>query len=453
MRFQLASFPHRIPLFACALVGLVVAAAPLVAVAQAPAPVPVPAAAQAPTPAAVPAAPAAPKSTFDELIAATIGGKPILDVVFRWEYAKQNAQQTSHAATARTRLGYQTGEFRGVSGLAEMVNTVSPKPSGYFDGVETNEGPQTLVADPERTDVNRAWLQFAKKEWAGLVLKAGRERFIFDDERWIGNVGWRQNEQTFDAAYMQTTLGVDKLLVQYFHTWGVNRIWADQGPAIREDFNPRGNFLNAAYALGPAFNAVGFAYLIDPDQDVFRSFGSQTYGVRFTGAVPINEKFSLPYRASYAYQEDFGNNETSYGAHYVWAEGGLAVAKTVTVTAGYEHLGSDTDAVVATPFATAHKFNGYSDVFLNNGGNRGLRDLFVSVVPTIPVAGVGLRLDFHQFWDDQGGDDLGQGYDAVATYALNQYIGFLYKLAYYDGGKKPAFSTVTRSSLQVTFKF
>ncbi len=43
-----------------------------------------------------------------------------------------------------------------------------------------------------------------------------------------------------------------------------------------------------------------------------------------------------------------------------------------------------------TPFATAHKFNGYSDVFLNNGGNRGLRDLFVSIVPAIPIAGVGV---------------------------------------------------------------
>ena len=307
-------------------------------------------------------APAEPKSAFGELLDAAIGGKPILDVVFRWEYAKQDAQQTSHAATARTRLGYQTGEFRGVSGLAEMVNTVSPKPSGYFDGVENNEGPQTLVADPERTDVNRAWLQFAKKEWAGLVVKGGRERFNFDDERWIGSVGWRQNEQTFDAAHVQTTLGVDKLLVQYFHTWEVNRIFADQGPAIREDFNPRGHFLNAGYALSPAFNAVGFAYLIDPDQDVFRSFGSQTYGVRFTGAIPINERLSLPYKASYAYQEDWGNNATSYGAHYFWLESGLAFAKVVTVSAGYEHLGSDTDSVVVTPFATAHKFNGYSDV-------------------------------------------------------------------------------------------
>ena len=28
-------------------------------------------------------------------------------------------------------------------------------------------GPQSIVADPERTDINRVWLGFKKDEWAG----------------------------------------------------------------------------------------------------------------------------------------------------------------------------------------------------------------------------------------------------------------------------------------------
>lgn len=465
LRSTLPTLVRRIARISRALGGLaltlplpVLLAAPLVAFAQAPAPTPSP----IPTPAAAPAVtpdlsteppPAPPKSTFDELVAAAISGKPIVDVVLRWEYAKQDQQQHSHGATARTRLGYQTGEFRGFTALAEMVNTVSPKPSAYYDGVENNDGPQTLVADPERTDFNQGWLQFAKKDWAGLNVRGGRQRINLDDDRWIGNVGWRQNEQTFDAGRVQSTLGVEKLLAQYIYTWEVNRIFADKGPDIRHDFDPRGHFLNVAYAHGPAWNAVGFAYLTDPDQDTFRSFGSQTYGVRFTGAIPVNEKLSFPYSASYAYQEDWGNNEVSYGAHYGWVELGPKLAGIGGLSVGYEHLGSDTDAVVVTPFATAHKFNGYADAFLNNGGNRGLRDLFVNLAPALPLAKTTLVLSFHQFWDDQGGDDLGREYDAVATYALNPYITFLWKGAYFDGGHKPAFPKVTRSTLQVTFKF
>ncbi len=384
---------------------------------------------------------------------ALVGGKPILDVNFRWGYAKRDALDDSHAATVRTRLGYQTGSLRGVSGLVEMVNTASPKPSGYFDGVEANDKGQTIIADPERTDVNRVWLRFAREDWAGLDLKGGRQRIKLDDDRWIGNVGWRQNEQTFDAARLQSSLGIEKLLVQYVYAWEVNRIFADRGPDPRRDFNPRSHFVNVAYDHGPAVKAVFFAYLIDPSEDDFRSLGSQTYGLRLTGKVPLGERLSLPYQASYAFQEDWGDNPTSYGAHYAFAEAGIAFERIGRISTGFELLGSDRDAVVVTPFSTAHKFNGFADVFLNNGGNRGLRDLYVSVAPTIPVPGLKLKLIVHRFWDDQGGDLLGQEYDAVATYDFNSHVGLLYKFAYFDGGRKPAFQTTTRSTLQLTVKF
>lgn len=384
---------------------------------------------------------------------ALVGGDPILDVNFRWGYAKQNMLDDSHAATVRTRLGYETGSLRGISGLVEMVNTASPKPSGFFDGVETNDGGQTIIADPERTDVNRVWLRFAREDWAGLDLKGGRQRIKLDDDRWVGNVGWRQNEQTFDAARLQSNLGLEKLLVQYVHAWEVNRIFADEGPAPRRDFNPRSHFVNVAYDHGPSVKGVFFAYLIDPSEDGFRGLGSQTYGVRLTGRVPLLEKLSAPYQASYAHQQDWGGNPTSYAAHYVFAEAGIERERIARIAVGFELLGSDRDAVIVTPFSTAHKFNGFADVFLNNGGDRGLRDFFVSIAPTIPVPGLKLELIVHRFWDDQGGDLLGQEYDAVARYDLNRHVGLLYKFAYFDGGRKPAFQTTTRSTWQLTVKF
>jgi len=181
---------------------------------------------------------------------AIVAGKPILDVNFRWEYAKADTFQNSHAATVRTRLGYQTKTFYGFTGLAEMVNTASPKPSGYFDGVENNDGPQTLVADPDRTDVNRAWLKFAKEEWAGLDLKTGRQRIKLDDDRWIGNVGWRQNEQTYDAVRLQTSLGLENLVVQYIYAWQVNRIFADNGPDNRRDYGPKSHWVRRGLKNG-----------------------------------------------------------------------------------------------------------------------------------------------------------------------------------------------------------
>lgn len=396
---------------------------------------------------------AAESSAVNPLIDWFAGGKPILNVNLRWEYAKIDGLQHSHGATVRTRLGYQTKPVYGFTGLAEMVNTASPKPSGYFDGIETNDGPQTIVADPERTDVNRVWLGFKREEWAGLDFKAGRQRIKLDDDRWIGNVGWRQNEQTYDAARVQTNLGIDDLKLQYVYVWQVNRIFADKGGAGTKDFGPRSHFVNLSYKANKALKATAFAYLIDPNQANFRAFGSATYGFRLNGAVGISDDVSLPYQASYAYQEDFGNNQTSYGAHYYMLEGGVKLKDVVTLSAGYEVLGSDGDARVVTPFSTAHKFNGFADAFLNNGGTRGLRDLYASVAPAIPLKGFKFKLIFHQFWDDQGGDNLGQEYDFVTTYAVNKHLSFLYKFAYYDGGNKPAFSKRTRSTLDMTLKF
>ena len=121
---------------------------------------------------------------------------------------------------------------------------------------------------------------------------------------------------------------------------------------------------------------------------------------------------------------------------------------------GYEVLGSDAgNAVVATPFATAHKFNGFADAFLDNGGPRGLRDVFISITPAIFIDKLKLTAIFHQFYSDQGSDDLGQEYDAVASYAINQYLQVLYKFAYYDENNRRSPSSRVRSVLQSTFKF
>lgn len=384
-------------------------------------------------------------------------GNPIFDVNFRWEYAKTDTLQHSHGATVRTRLGYETMAFYGFTGLAEMINTASPKPSGYFDGTGNNSAGRSQVSDPERTDVNRVWLQFAKEEWADLELKTGRQRVIFDDARFIGNVGWRQNEQTFDAVSVQTSLGMENLVVQYVYAWEVNRIFADQGgPENVRDYGPKSHFVNLKYRMAEALEIVGFFYHISPNSNAYAIQASQTYGTRLTGRVKASEesRLFLDYQVSAAYQRDAGRNPEDVDTYYLMLEPAIGVKAIGKLAVGYEVLGSDNgDAVIATPFSTAHKFNGFADVFLNNGGPRGLRDVYVRVIPEVPVDGATFEFQFHQFYDDTGGDNLGQEYDFVTSYQVNEYLGFLYKFAYFDGGKNRSPLTTTRSILQTTIKF
>ena len=117
-----------------------------------------------------------------------------VDMRMRIELGKAERLERSEAPTLRTRLGLGTKPFRGFSTFVEMENVVAMCDSCYFDVVEPPSG-QTSVGDIEVTELNRAFLKYENDGEAPFTAIAGRQRIIFEDSRWVGNVGWRQNEQ------------------------------------------------------------------------------------------------------------------------------------------------------------------------------------------------------------------------------------------------------------------
>lgn len=395
-----------------------------------------------------------PEGFIAEFMDAVVHGKPSLDVNLRWGNAKIDKRKSSNAITLRTRLGYGTKPLHGVSAFLEFKNVVSPKPSGYFDGTDGSNASKSIIADPEVIEANRFWLMLDRKDWLGSSLKVGRQRIKLDDDRWVGNVGWRQNEQTFDAVRLQSQLGHDRLLVQYIFAWENNRIFGDEGPANRRDFGMKAHFVNLSYRIAEALKVAAYVYLIDADDPFATTASSNTYGFRATGRTSMTESLDSVYEASWAYQTDAGDNTLDYGAHYYHLSAGLDLEAVGLIKFGYEVLGSDDGkAQILTPLATLHRFNGFADAFLNNGGPRGLRDVYVVLAPAIPIQKVELKFIFHQFHSDQGGDDLGQEYDLVTSYQYNEHLSFLYKVAYFDEGKSGAPESRLRNSVQTTFKF
>ena len=88
------------------------------------------------------------------------------------------------------------------------------------------------MADPEDTELNQAFVKYDWKD-ASTKIIAGRQRMKLDDDRFIGNVGWRQNEQTFDAVTFKSDLG-DGVALLYSFIWDVNRIF---GPDSNRDLS------------------------------------------------------------------------------------------------------------------------------------------------------------------------------------------------------------------------
>ena len=348
---------------------------------------------------------------------------PIVDVLVRYESVDQdNAVANADALTVRVRAGAELVS-NGFFLLAESEATLAIV-DDYNDTIPGNGvEPFSVVADPENVELNRLAIGYRS---GGYALTVGRQRIILDNSRFVGNVGWRQNEQTFDAVRAQGTIGPVSIDATYANSQ--RTIFGADSP--NEFFDGDLVLLNGGVKTGPV-NVKGFAYLIDYDTRL--AFSSQTYGALAKANIPIG-KLKLALDASYAKQSDYGSNPVNYNADYIAASIGTSIAG-FGVTAGYEELGSDGGvAAFQTPLATAHAFNGWADLFLTTPA-AGLRDYYGKVTYKIPgvklLPGLNTSLTYHQFDSDFGGVNYGSEWDATLGFKIGK-VGVLAKYANYQ---------------------
>lgn len=384
-------------------------------------------------------------------------GKLNLDMRFRYEYGAIDGLDDSNAFTMRTRLGYTTKVFSGFQGMIEFEDNRAADDEEYFGGDGPNTFGQTVIADPEDTQLNRLWLSYDFKELSddlNLSAKLGRQRIIFDDARFIGNVGWRQLEQTYDAALLSYAPS-ETVTAKYAFIDEVRRIFGDNSSnAANTNFTSNSHLFNVAYRGLDIGKIVGFAYLLDLDgSTVGLANSSQTYGVRLEGSTDLNDEYALGYIGSFAMQSDYGDNPNSYDAIYVLAEGKLNFMDSPGsfVGGGFELLGSDNGAFAfRTPLATGHKFNGFADAFLVTP-NGGLRDYYINAGTMIPGVKVKAMAAYHYFTGDNTTSELGQELDFVLAKKLNDHATVLLKAAFLEGENGVA--SRDRISIQLDLKF
>jgi hypothetical protein len=338
-----------------------------------------------------------------------------------------------------------------------------------FNAAGSNgQADKPAVADPETTELNQAWVAYSYTNLA--TVKAGRQRIALDNHRFVGDVGWRQNMQTFDAATVESK-PIKDLSLYYGYVWDVRRVFGDVPglPAASpfHDFDSSSHLINVSYAPCPFGRFVGYAYLLDLDLNNGTAAANDnscaTYGGYFAGSAPVTEKLALGYRAEFAWQTDYADSTQDYATEYYNLElsGNL---KPFAFGAGYEVLGSDsndnapgTRSSFKTPLATLHAFNGWADVFLNTPAN-GLRDLYGFAQVTLPYQ-IPLRFVYHKYDADSGSGDYGQEFDVVASKKFGKHWTALLKYSFYDGddAAPPALAVadveVHKFWVQVEFNF
>ena len=383
-------------------------------------------------------------------------GKPILDARYRFENVDQNNDlRDANAQTLRTRAGFQSGQWYGLSGLLEVDN-VSRIGDDAYNSTRNGQKEYAVVADPDGTEVNQALLRYDHKLGSAVL---GRQRINLDNQRFIGSVAWRQNEQTFDGALTQLK-PLDGLTLSYAYLDQVNTVFGPDNGRYDNLTNPanidgHSHLINAQYVFMPQLTATAYSYLLDLDNIAVAptaaegTLSSQTSGLRLNGVVA-----GVSYALEYAQQKDYGDNPLELDSEYYLAELGYTL-KGVQLKAGYEVLGGDNgtgNRAFQTPLATKHAFQGWADQFLTTPAD-GIEDAYVGV--TAPLLGGTLQAWYHDFSTEQGSDEYGNEIDLSYAHPIPGVKGLvgLVKYATYDSDDKARTVDTDKVWLQLQYTY
>jgi hypothetical protein len=376
----------------------------------------------------------------DAFTDALTGGK--VSGNFRLRYEKVDVDSTAikdaSALTLRSRLGYETAPFMGFTGMLEFedIHVVGGKDNYAPEAIDPAKAASTNVAlahnpytyaaivDPERTEINRAFLRY--RGISKLDMSLGRQRILLDNQRFVGNVGWRQDEQTFDA-FTAAYAGIPDWNFYYGYIDKVNGIASEQY-IYNFDIDSSDSLFNITYSGFVLGKITAYGYFLN-NQDsnylilntgtnnglnpALRYKSNDTYGLRFDGVyiLPTTMPLRLFYTAEYAKQELENKTATAkpkFDTDYSLFEGGVGYASKLGMLSAkiaQESLGSDqvgtAMAGFQTPYATKHAFNGWVDMFLNTPAG-GLKDRYATLAADLAPYGVKLMAMYHKYSEVDG---------------------------------------------------
>lgn len=421
---------------------------------------------------------------------AITAGKPDVWLRLRYEEVEDDipagsplvGTEDADLLSLRAALGYTSARFHGFwvrlelelsrrLGSDDALNvdddlTFPPGPAGS----RIAEG-HALIPDNNFEEINEAFIGWRSATGGcpnapgacngHTSFKLGRQSIIYDNHRWVGNIIWRQNNQSFDAFRFDNS-SISNLSLSYAYIDRVNRLFGDDS-AFREYEMNNSHLINIAYQL-PFGKLSGYGYLLDFDDNTrtpfpegvgvgpgITNFDSDTWGLRFTGKHRLHDSFTLLTELEWANQDPSGDAASNLDDNdYLNIEIGGAfdlAGKPVVVKLGQEVLEGNGVNALQTPLATVHAFNGWTDKFVGAPGGSatpagGLKDTSVTlVVKGLLSSLIGpskLVLQFHDFEADRtvgGVSDYGEEWGLLFAKPFNKkWLGVIKFASFEDGG-------------------
>lgn len=366
--------------------------------------------------------------------ASQTGWQPEVDLRYRLEQIDDDRlARSATASTLRARLSLVSPDWSGWQfGLAAHANRHLG--AEQFNSSANGRTAWPVVADPDDEHLSEAWIGYR----SGEVFRAriGRQRLIEDNARFLGNVGFRQLEQTFDAVSLEFSAD----------NWQADLRWLDRAHRVFGPSNPDPLLAEADLNawLGSLSRAVGatrmtvYAHRLAFDD---RPASHTNLGLRLSGPLGTDSGFS--YRVELARQAGIRQLDSVDAQRYVH----LKIARDLEFWhwfAGHERLGGDGHYAFQAPLATLHAHNGWSDQFLSTPAD-GLVDSYIAA---------GIRrgewralFKLHDFRAERQSRRYGNEYGLMVQRSLPHGLALEFKTAWFEGHQN---ADVTKAWLTLT---
>jgi hypothetical protein len=378
-------------------------------------------------------------------------GKPDLYMRYRFEQvddAQLPVVKDAYANTLRTALGYSTGLFHDFGAYLQLEDVRVLGSEDFNDGGGNGITSRAVVVDPAGTEIQQA--NFRYRGLPRTTVTVGRQEIehrLAPLHRYVGNILWRQNWQSFDALRVVND-SLPATHIDYAYLWNVNRIFGEDNPIIdRSNYGSDSHALSVTYGGFSWGKLEGYSYLLD-FESVNRGtqvLATATNGARFQGQRDVIAYSSkILYTAEYARQIDYADNPADIGVNYYLLElGGLKLFNSpafeaVTLKASYEVLEGDGPLQIGaarvarafqTPLGTNHAFQGWADRFLTTPAD-GIVDVYGTLI--VKSYGAQFMLFYHDFSSDRDDYDYGHEWNAQVTRTFYDHYTVGFKYARYE---------------------
>ncbi len=382
---------------------------------------------------------------IDTLGSAITQGTPSLQVRPRFEVVQQDGKAEAQAATVRTMLGYSTKPIEGFGATLQFID-VAVADTDHFNTPGINvHASRANILDPEAVNVNQAYVSY--EGLAGSRIVAGRQIIKLDDERFVGNVDFRQNMQTFDAVSL-VNQGLPDVKLFGAYMFGLKDI-------LNQEVSQQTYLAEASWTRFKELQIDAFGYWYGNESAINsivpgaaacysattpQACNSATYGGRLHGKVDMAGAFGIDYVGEMAKQSAYDGGSSAIDALYAHGGGKLHWGD-YYLGGDYMVMGSNNGLYgFQTPLATKHAFNGWAEMFLTTP-KEGLRSTYVTGGTTL--FGTNLLARYYSFRSDYLDRDLGHEWDFSWTYPFSSHWQGGAEYAKYHAGTSGFADTTT----------